>query len=91
MAEKSRMHLAMERFEAALRGFESAVGHATEAGRRRQAMESEIRQLQDDRARLAEELDKVKVRASRLDEANNQVSVRLGAAMDNIKTILGSA
>jgi hypothetical protein len=54
-------------------------------------LEDEKRMLLEDRSRLAEELDEVKARANRLDKANSQVSVRLGAAMDNIKTILGSA
>jgi hypothetical protein len=91
MAEKSRMHLALDRFETALRGFEVAVSHAKDAGKRRHMLEDEKRLLLEDRSRLAEELDEVKARANRLEKANSQVSVRLGAAMDNIKTILGSA
>lgn len=91
MSDKSRMQLALERFDAAMRGFEAAVNHAKEAEARRSVLEEEKRLLLEDRSRLAEELDAVKARAKRLENATSQVSSRLGAAMDNIKTILGSA
>lgn len=91
MSEKSRMHLAIDRFDSAMRAFEAAVNHAKEAEARRAVLEDEKRVLLEDRSRLAEELDTVKARAKRLEKANGQVSARLGAAMDNIKTILGNA
>ena len=91
MSEKSRMHLALERFESALKGFEAAVMHAKDAGERREALEAEKQVLLEDRSKLADELDAVKSRAKKLGHANDQVSARLGAAIDNIKAILSSA
>ena len=91
MSEKSRMHEALERFEFALKGLEAAVAHARDSAKRREATEAEKQVLLEDRSKLAYELDAMKSRARKLGNANDQASARLGAAIDNIKAILGSA
>ena len=57
---------------------------ATLAGAR-----GEAEALRQDRARLAEELDQVRAKASELDEANREAQRRVDLAMSRIRKVLG--
>jgi len=82
---------ALQRFNAALDSFEAAVLRHQQTGKTISALETEIQNLSEDRSKLAEELDRMRAHASELNTINNGVSQRLNAAIDNIRTVLGSA
>lgn len=79
---------ALARLAAAVARLETAVGARQEALRDAADLEDEIQQLNNDRARLADDLDKEKHKSVQLAEANADVSRRLVAAMENIRSIL---
>lgn len=79
---------ALARLAAAVARLESALGSRQEALRDTADLEDEIQHLNNDRARLADDLDKEKHKAVQLSEANADVSRRLVAAMENIRSIL---
>ncbi len=79
---------ALQRLAAALARLEDAVERRRESDRVHAAREIEAQALNEDRARLAGELDEAFARAARLENANRDVSRRLDAAMDAIRTVL---
>jgi hypothetical protein len=77
---------AVRRLEAALRSLELAIEERmSRAGR---TDPEEVTMLNADRARLAEELDGAEARAARLENVNREVSRRLGAAVETIRSVL---
>ena len=89
MAEESRIIGALDRFEAALRRLEAAMAQAGERELALASSKGEAAALRQDRARLAEELDQVRGKASELDEANRQAERRVEQAMTRIRKVLG--
>ncbi len=79
---------AIGRLVAALDALEAAVAQHGERKRELLDSEEEIQRLGNDRARLADELDKSEARAERLKDANAEVSRRLVAAMETIRAVL---
>ena len=69
-------------------GLENAIDARIEKERDFSEAESEVRRMNADRSRLAEELDQSQHRANRLEEANREVSRRLVAAMETIRAVL---
>ncbi|OLP61076.1 hypothetical protein BJF93_03235 [Xaviernesmea oryzae] len=51
-------------------------------------IEGEVRRVNEDRSRLAQELDQSQFRANRLEEVNREVSRRLVTAMETIRAVL---
>jgi Domain of unknown function (DUF4164) len=74
---------------AALDQLEAACEHRIKAASERSNLEEELAVLQDDRTRLALELDEA--RAKSLELANGEVARRLARASSNIRTILAQA
>ena len=72
----------------ALAGLENAIDARIEKEHDVSEAESEVRRMNSDRSRLAEELDQSQHRANRLEEANREVSRRLVAAMETIRAVL---
>ncbi len=89
MADESRIIGALDRFEAALRRLEAAMAQAGEREMALASSKGEAEALRQDRARLAEELDQVRGKASELDEANRQAQRRVDLAMTRIRKVLG--
>lgn len=79
---------AIARLAAAVGTLEAAVEQQAERNRELLESEEEIQRLGNDRARLADELDKSEARAERLKDANAEVSRRLVAAMETIRAVL---
>src|SRR5690606_28010732 len=79
---------AIARLAAAVGTLEAAVEQQAERNRELLESEEEIQRLGNDRARLADELDKSEARAGRLKDANAEVSRRLVAAMETIRAVL---
>ncbi len=88
MPEGSEFEAALARFDAAMKGFETAVARARDTGQRHDHDRRQAESLRHDRARLAEEVERLKARIGTLTAANGEVSTRLDAAMRNIRTIL---
>jgi FtsZ-binding cell division protein ZapB len=89
MVEESRIIGALDRFEAALRRLEAAMAQAGERELALASSKGEAEALRQDRARLAEELDQVRDKASELDAANRQAGQRVELAMSRIRKVLG--
>jgi len=89
MVEESRIIGALDRFEAALRRLEAAMAQAGERELALASSKGEAEALRQDRARLAEELDQVRGKASELDKANRQAERRVEQAMSRIRKVLG--
>ena len=79
---------AVRRLEAALQNLEVAVRQRLSQSVGAEGLADEVQMLTADRARLAEDLDKAEARAAKLENANRDVSRRLGAAVETIRGVL---
>jgi Sec-independent protein translocase protein TatA len=79
----------LARLRAALSGLESAADRRLKASGSSETLASELALMQDDRARLAGELDTALARAERLAQANKEVDKRLVTIARSIKKVLG--
>ena len=82
---------AMKRLDGALGLLEAAVTRRLEAARRRGDLETELQIMQDDRARLAVELDGTMARLHRVEAAASDVGRRVERAVGAIREVLGRA
>ena len=90
MANDSPVLEALARVDHALTALDDAVERREDEGRRRVDLEAELHRVGADRSRLAQALDTAAAKASRLEDANREVSHRLVAAMESIRaTIAG--
>lgn len=80
---------ALARLETAIGRVEGAVDHRLEHARRIGDMEDEVQRLGTDRSQLAQSLDAAQAHVERVEEANQEVSRRLVAAMETIRDVLG--
>jgi hypothetical protein len=88
MDPATRLDAALQRFAAALDLLEAATERRVEADAARADLEEEFAVMQDDRARLAVELDGAVARANSLQTANGEVSRRLERAGATLRSIL---
>ncbi len=79
---------ALKRLDAAVLALEGAVRRRLEAERRRGDLETELQLMQDDRARLAGELDGTAARLARAETVTQDVSRRVQLAVGAIRTVL---
>jgi uncharacterized protein YicC (UPF0701 family) len=79
---------AMKRLENALGLLEASVSRRLDAERRRGDLEIELQIMQDDRARLAVELDAALTRLNRVEAATQDVEQRVGLAIVAIQDVL---
>src|SRR5215218_9737993 len=82
---------AMKRLDMALGLLEASVSRRMEADRRRGGLETELQLMQDDRARLAVELDGALTRMHRFEAATDDVSRRVRQAIGAVETVLAQA
>ena len=82
---------AMKRLDRALGLLEASVSRRLEADRRRGGLETELQLMQDDRARLAVELDGALTRMHRYEAATDDVSRRVRQAIGAVETVLAQA
>jgi hypothetical protein len=88
MGELSPIDRALRRLELALGRLENAVDQQAEGQSRMSGLESEVHRLGADRSRLAQSLDAAEARSAKLENANREVSRRLVAAMESIRSVL---
>jgi putative heme degradation protein len=91
MTTPARLETALKRLAAALDQLEAAAERRAQADAGRANLEEEFAVMQDDRTRLAVELDGVLGRSSTLELANDQVARRLQGVGTALKTILEKA
>ena len=82
---------AMKRLDGAMGLLEAAVTRRLEAERRRGDLETELQIMQDDRARLAVELDGTVARLHRVEAATADVGRRVDRAVGAIRDVLARA
>jgi uncharacterized protein YicC (UPF0701 family) len=82
---------AMKRLENALGLLEASVTRRLDAERRRGDLETELQIMQDDRSRLAVELDSALTRLNRVEAATDDVGQRVRQAIDAIQDVLAHA
>ena len=80
---------AIQRLDAALSALEAATARRLETERRRADLETELSLMQDDRARLAVELDGALAKLNRLEAAADDVNRRVDRAMGVIRDVIG--
>jgi predicted nucleic acid-binding Zn-ribbon protein len=79
---------ALKRLENALSALETSIARRLETERRRSDLEIELQIMQDDRARLAVELDVALSRVNRLEAATSDVGERVRRAIGSIEAVL---
>jgi hypothetical protein len=86
-----RLDAALRRLAGALDRLEAASERHAKAQAARANLEEELAVMQDDRARLAVELDGTIAQVKALEMANDEALRRLGCAMGEIKAVLAEA
>ncbi len=82
---------ALKRLDTALNLLEASVSRRLEADKRRGSLETELQLMQDDRARLAEELDGALTRLHRFEAAADDVGRRVRQAIGAVQAVLAQA
>jgi predicted nucleic acid-binding Zn-ribbon protein len=82
---------AVKRLENALGLLETSVTRRLDVERRRGDLETELQIMQDDRARLAVELDGALTRLQRFEAATDDIRHRVRLAMGEIQDVLAQA
>jgi len=82
------LDLAVKYMERALEQLEDKLVARLDSENQLDELEAEVQRLNGDRSRLAQELDRSEARAERMKQANAEVSNRLIAAMETIRTII---
>jgi hypothetical protein len=82
---------ALLRLRGALQSLEAAAARRAELDRSKSSLETELALMQDDRARLAVELDGALARANRLDAITGEMAARIDRAMLSIRTVIDAA
>ena len=82
---------ATRRLEAALGALEATVGRRHDIERRRGDLATELQIMQDDRARLAVELESATARLERVENATADVSRRVHSAIGAVREVIDRA
>jgi chromosome segregation ATPase len=91
MAGIEKLDEAFQRFEAALRQFEDAVGKKADGHQSRMAeLESEAESLRRDKTWLTHELELVRSKAGELADTGKNAAGKIDAAMSRIRAVLHS-
>jgi chromosome segregation ATPase len=90
MTETTRLDASLKRLAAAIDHLEAAWGRRAAAERQRHDLEETLAVMQDDRSRLAVELDGALAKARALHEANVEVGRRLETVGTAIRTVLSA-
>lgn len=88
MAAGETIRSALEELRKALTSLDNALDMRFDRERDHSEIQGEVRRVNTDRSRLAQELDQSEFRANRLEEVNREVSRRLVTAMETIRAVL---
>jgi chromosome segregation ATPase len=89
MPNSKRLDDALQRLSAALDELETTVARRLEAELSHADLEEELAVMQDDRSRLAMELDAALAHKSALEKARDEVLMRLDRTSLGIRAVLG--
>jgi Domain of unknown function (DUF4164) len=90
MSETDSIEAASRRLALALDALDVAAERQLEAERAELDLSAQVHALDDDRARLAGELDFAAARARVLETASRETTQRLARAIETIRTVLAS-
>jgi hypothetical protein len=79
---------AIARLRSSLSVLEAAAARRAESDRSKSTLETELALMQDDRARLAVELDGALARANRLDTTTDELSRRIERAIGSVRSVI---
>ncbi|GGK44197.1 DUF4164 family protein [Salinarimonas ramus] len=82
---------ALSKLDAAVAALEAAVTRRLEAERSRSDLETELQIMQDDRARLAVDLESTSLRLETLEATTRDVEGRVGRALVAVRAVLEEA
>jgi hypothetical protein len=85
---QEELEAAIVRFDGAVRQLDISVENLRGRVRTLARIEADTRQLINERAKLASDLDKASARAKRLDDSAHEVSRRLVEAMETVRAVL---
>jgi len=88
MSEINAIDSATKRLTSALDALEAAAEARRDVAVGREALAAQVHALDDDRSRLASDLDTAVARSRSLEDANREIARRLDAAMDSIRSVL---
>lgn len=89
--EAAAIDRALARLGAAVGLLEAAASRRIEGDRSKSSLETELALMQDDRARLAVELDSALARSNRLEGTAEELARRIDRAMGQVRAVLASA
>jgi hypothetical protein len=84
-----RLAVALSRLRGALDRLETAVAERVEQDVSRADLEEELAIMQDDRSRLAQELDAALTRTAAVEKTRDEVLRRVERASDSVAAVLG--
>jgi hypothetical protein len=90
MAVSPRLENALARFNSSLQQCEGALARARDMHDKARVYKTEAEALRQDRARLAQDLDLIRTKASDLVSINGKAVNRIDAAMSRIRAVLHS-
>ena len=88
MSDTTAIDAATRRLTLALDALEAATERRREADRGKDDLAAQVHALDDDRSRLASDLDAAVSRSRSLETANRDVARRLDVAIDSIRSVL---
>ena len=91
MPDHTKLDAALKRLAAALDQCEAAVQRLGRAGDEKRDLTDTLAVMQDDRGRLAAELDAALARQSELEHATEEVALRLGHAGGTLRRLMAEA
>ncbi|WP_119309525.1 DUF4164 family protein [Cohaesibacter haloalkalitolerans] len=88
MSDKTRVEMALTRLDAAIVGLSQSIDKRQTRDLSVKAMQDDLQRMTRERSDLTGSLEKEKARAEKLEGANEEVSRRLGAAMESVRAVL---
>nr|WP_319486231.1 DUF4164 family protein [uncultured Cohaesibacter sp.] len=88
MNDKTRVEMALSRLDAAIAGLSQSIDKRQTRDLSVKAMQDDLQRMTRERSDLTGSLEKEKARAEKLEGANEEVSRRLGAAMESVRAVL---
>ncbi|WP_052732137.1 DUF4164 family protein [Devosia geojensis] len=85
---QEELEAAIARLDGAIGRLDTSLEHLRARMRTLTRIEVDTRQLINERAKLASDLDKASARAKRLDDSAHEVSRRLVEAMETVRAVL---
>lgn len=91
MADDRSVEAGTKRLNAALEALEVALDRQQVTGKTVGDLQQQVHAISEDRSRLAQELDRLKQRAVKLEGVNDDVAQRLQSAIGTIEELIAEA